>query len=35
MNRRGHAAEIYSRLCRIALNLLKADASVKLITQEN
>lgn len=28
--RQGHAAEIYSRLCRIALNLLKADKSVKL-----
>ena len=28
--RKGNAAEIYSRLCRIALNLLKADKSVKL-----
>ncbi len=28
--RKGNAAEIYSRLCRIALNLLKADTSVKL-----
>lgn len=28
--RQGHAAEIYSRLCRIALNLLKADNSVKI-----
>ena len=28
--RQGNAAEIYSRLCRVALNLLKADTSVKL-----
>jgi predicted transposase YbfD/YdcC len=28
--RQGHAAENYSRLCRIALNLLKADKSIKL-----
>lgn len=28
--RKGHAAQNYSRLCRIALNLLKADTSVKL-----
>ena len=28
--RKGHGAENYSRLCRIALNLLKRDTSVKI-----
>ena len=28
--RKGHGAENFSRLCRIALNLLKRDGSVKI-----